>query len=142
MELDKQIVEQASIKFKKGPPVTSLGTTKIKTLIRTIMLYILDIPTPFLLYLADMDRLGIYLNNTRNKMVCGTIKISIVYKWGHPWFYLNRIKNIILFISETELRRLYRRFGHPVINRLHQLLIKIYYNVDYKILVSINRFYY
>jgi hypothetical protein len=83
VELDKQIAEQVSIKFKKGPPVISLGITKIKTPIRTITFYILDTPTPFLLCLTDIDRLGIYLDNTRDKMVCGIIKISIIRKWGH-----------------------------------------------------------
>ena len=83
MELNKQIIEQTSIKLKKKPPVTSLKITKIKIPIRTIIFYILDISTPFLLYLTDIDRLGIYLDNTRDKMVCGIIKISIIRKWGH-----------------------------------------------------------
>jgi hypothetical protein len=140
VELDKQTAGQASIKFGKGPPVTSLGTTKIKTPIGTITFHILDTPTPFLLCLADMDRLGVYLDNTRNEMVCGTMRMPIVRKWGHPWFYLNRMENATLFMSETELRRLHRRFGHPAVNRLHQLLTKAHHDVDYEVLTSINRF--
>jgi hypothetical protein len=142
VELDKQTAGQVLIKFRKRPPVTSLGTTKVKTPIRTITFHILDTPTPFLLCLADMDRLGVYLDNTRDKMVCGTTRIFIVRKWGYPWFYLNRMENVILFISETKLRRLHRRFGHPAVNRLHQLLTKAHYDVDYEILASINRFCY
>jgi hypothetical protein len=80
VELDKQTAEQASIKFKKGPPVTSLGTTKIKTPIRTIIFYILNTPIPFLLCLADIDRLGVYLNNIRNKIIYNIIKVPIVRK--------------------------------------------------------------
>ena len=80
MELNKQIIEQTSIKLKKKPPVTSLKITKIKIPIRTIIFYILDISTPFLLYLTDIDRLGIYLDNTKNKIIYNIIKISIVYK--------------------------------------------------------------
>ena len=116
VELDKQTAGQASIKFGKGSSVTSIGTTTVKTPIGIITFHVLDTPTPFLLCLADMDRLGVYLDNTRDELVCGTTRVPIIRKWGHPWFHLNRMENATLFMSETELRRLHRRFRYLIIN--------------------------
>jgi hypothetical protein len=85
-----------------------------------------------------MDRLGVYLDNTRDELVRGTTRMPVIRKWGHPWFHLNRMENATLFMSEAELRRLHRRFGHPAVNRLHQLLTKANHEVDYDVLASIN----
>jgi hypothetical protein len=39
-----------------------------------------------------------------------------------------------------DFRRLHRRFGHPAVSRLHQLLTKANHDVDYDVLASISRF--
>ena len=40
-----------------------IGSVAVKTLIGLVNFYIVKADTPFLLYLADMDRLQIYYNN-------------------------------------------------------------------------------
>ena len=47
----------------------SIGTVYIKTLLEIITFYIIKANTLFLFYLADIDKLGIYLNNTINRLV-------------------------------------------------------------------------
>ncbi|KAI1003561.1 hypothetical protein K3495_g4649 [Podosphaera aphanis] len=90
-----------------------------------IKFHIADAHTPFIFCLADMDRLNCYLDNSKNILVKRTIKcikeIPVLRKWGHVWFILRKRENALLFLTETELRRLHRRFGLPAANRLHKL---------------------
>ncbi|KAF2175419.1 hypothetical protein K469DRAFT_724132 [Zopfia rhizophila CBS 207.26] len=64
---------------------------RVRTLIRLITFHVVLIRTPFLLCLADMDRLRVKLDNLINKLV-------------------------------QELKRLHRRFGHPLVKKLTNLL--------------------
>jgi hypothetical protein len=87
--MNTSIVEKASIKFGKGEATASIGTMQVSTEIGKINFEVLEAPTPFLLYLADIDRLKVYFNNTIDKLVQGDVHIPIIRKWGHPWFHLN-----------------------------------------------------
>jgi len=62
---------------------TSIRTTDIITPIGKIQFYIIYIDTPFLLCLADMDRLQIYYNNLRNVVITYTKKVPVVRRFGH-----------------------------------------------------------
>jgi len=57
---------------------TSIRTADIVTPIGKIQFYIIHIDTPFLLYLADIDRLQIYYNNLRNVIITYTKKVLVV----------------------------------------------------------------
>ncbi|KAM4062459.1 DUF1421 multi-domain protein [Hirsutella rhossiliensis] len=108
--LDSSTSGQASIKFGNGSRSTSFK------------------PQLLLLCLADMDRLGIYFNNITDTINCTNhctnrpTSIPVVRKWGHPWFFLTKDEESISFLTETEIRTLHRRFGHPAVPRLHHLL--------------------
>ncbi|KAI3533992.1 hypothetical protein CSPX01_12343, partial [Colletotrichum filicis] len=56
------------ISFGLGKKIVTLGIIKVETYFKTITFYILLINTLFLLYLKNIDRLGIIFNNTRNKI--------------------------------------------------------------------------
>ncbi|UQC73946.1 uncharacterized protein CLUP02_00593, partial [Colletotrichum lupini] len=56
------------ISFGLGKEIVALSIIKIKTHFGTITFYILPINTPFLLYLKNIDRLGIIFNNTKNRI--------------------------------------------------------------------------
>ncbi|CAE7221385.1 hypothetical protein PTTW11_11413 [Pyrenophora teres f. teres] len=113
---------KASIKFGKGSVTASIGTVQVSTEIGNIDFEVLEAPTPFLLCLADMDRLNVYFNNTIDELVQGEHRIPVIRKWGHPWFHLNKRERATMFLTETELRRLHRRFRHPAVMRLVKLL--------------------
>ncbi|KAM4059749.1 integrase core domain-containing protein [Hirsutella rhossiliensis] len=125
--LDSSTSGQASIKFGNGDTINSLAQLPKNTLGR-ITFHVLQTPTPFLLCLADMDRLGIYFNNITDTINCTNhctnrpTSIPVVRKWGHPWFFLTKDEESISFLTETEIRTLHRRFGHPAVPRLHHLL--------------------
>ncbi|UQC88759.1 uncharacterized protein CLUP02_14284, partial [Colletotrichum lupini] len=56
------------INFGLNKEIVALSIIKIKTYFKIITFYILPINTLFLLYLKNINRLGIIFNNTRNKI--------------------------------------------------------------------------
>jgi hypothetical protein len=82
----------------------------------------MNISTPFLLCLDDIDKLGVYLDNINNCMVKRNFRIPVFRKRGHPWFFLDEKQAPVTFLTEIEMRQLHQRFGHPVVDRLHKLL--------------------
>lgn len=133
----------ASIQFGKGKHVSSVGTVQVVTPIGQVTFHALETPTPFLLCLKGMDYLRTYLDNTTNELVKdgGNLRVPVVRKWGHPWFFLNKSEETSVFLTEKELRRLHRRFGHPATDRLYKLLKKAGYDdVDKETLQNIAQF--
>jgi transposase InsO family protein len=127
---DASTAGRSSIKFGKGATTTNLGTATVQTALGTIIFEVIDAPTPFLLCLRDMDRLGVYFDNTTNELVQSDKRYPVVRKWGHPWFHLRRMEQAASFLTEAELRGLHRRFGHPAVNRLHRLLEQAGHNEE------------
>ncbi|KAK1485699.1 hypothetical protein CCUS01_03840, partial [Colletotrichum cuscutae] len=56
------------ISFSLGKKIVVLSTVKIETYFKTITFYILLINTLFLLYLKNIDRLGIIFDNIKNRI--------------------------------------------------------------------------
>jgi hypothetical protein len=131
---------RTNISFGGQGPTPSQGTVQIHNPIGTVTYHVLDTPTPFLLSLADADRLGAYFNNVLNVIVRkdGTT-VPVVRKWGHPFFNVNT-SEAVSFFTEIELRRLHRRFGHPRTERLHTMLRAAGHEVDASILDEIQKF--
>jgi hypothetical protein len=68
------------MKFGNNPESTFLETVAVETPFGTIRFAVMPINTPFLLYLADMDRCGIYFNNINNTLVHNGKEYPIVRK--------------------------------------------------------------
>ena len=66
IELDTTRANEATICFRSRLPLSLIDTVQVLIPVSTTNFYIVDIPTPFLLCLKDMDILGIYLNNITN----------------------------------------------------------------------------
>ncbi|KAK1485423.1 hypothetical protein CCUS01_15300, partial [Colletotrichum cuscutae] len=62
------IIGIIKISFSLGKKIITLSIVEIKTYFRIITFYILLINTLFLLYLKNIDRLGIIFDNTRNRI--------------------------------------------------------------------------
>ncbi|UQC75257.1 uncharacterized protein CLUP02_01910, partial [Colletotrichum lupini] len=56
------------ISFSLGKEIVTLGIVKVETYFGIITFYILPVNTLFLLYLKNINRLGIIFNNTRNRI--------------------------------------------------------------------------
>lgn len=57
------------VKFGLGKQYKIIGIIIIYSKVGTIKFYIVDIPTPFLISLADIDKLNTIYNNTRDTIV-------------------------------------------------------------------------
>lgn len=129
---------------------TSIGSTLVDTPIGTIEFHILPVDTPFLLSLSDMDKLGIYYDNTKNLLVSPNSKFPVSRRFGHAFLIWGIFLESLIsssfysnpcFLNETELRRLHRRFGHPSAERLYNLLSKSGHNdVPREYINQINKF--
>lgn len=142
---------QASIQFGAGDPLSSIGSIDIETPIGNIRFHIVEAMTPFLLSLKDMDRLGVYFNNTKNMLIGPKPHLTapIVRRFGHPFliwdyslasFLTESFDMDTCFLTSTELRRLHRRFGHPSVERLQKLLTRAGHDVDTEALKHIKKF--
>ena len=120
-KLDKTTAGSANFIFGIGS-TSSIGTVNLDTLIGMIVFHIVQVNTPFLLCLADMDKLEVYFNNLTNEVVQSNRSHPVICRYGHAflcWCILAYSITAELFmqnpyfLTEIELRRLYRRFGHP-----------------------------
>ncbi|KAM4067772.1 polyprotein [Hirsutella rhossiliensis] len=112
---------QAGISFGDGPRIVSVGATAIRTAFGPVDFHVLPTKTPFLLSLADMDRLGLFFNNQTNEVVRDDIRVPAVRKWGHAWFHLARLHRLLRCaghddIDEQSIREITRMCHHCQIN--------------------------
>jgi hypothetical protein len=123
---------EQKIKFGDGDPKPSLGTVDVDTPIGTITFHVLPTNTPFLFCLKDMDAMGVELRNKKNVLERGDKRVPIVRKWGHPWMLLHNLEEIAAWshLTETELRQLHRRFGHPSVRKLTRILQRAGHEVN------------
>ncbi|KAK1450619.1 hypothetical protein CCUS01_02075, partial [Colletotrichum cuscutae] len=62
------IISIIKISFGLGKEIVILSTVEVETYFGIITFYILLINTLFLLYLKNIDRLGIIFDNTKNRI--------------------------------------------------------------------------
>ncbi|KAF1828306.1 hypothetical protein BDW02DRAFT_652134 [Decorospora gaudefroyi] len=139
--IDTSTAGRYRIRFGDNPECVSIGDVNVNTPFGTMHFAVMPTNTPFLLCLADMDRHGIYLNNVDNVLVHQDKEYPVIRKWGHPWLLLNSYDTAAHYLTESELRQLHRRFGHPAADRLHKILTKAGHdNVHKDIIDRINKF--
>jgi hypothetical protein len=114
IQLDTSTAGSNRIRFGKGM-ATVKGTVQVPTPLGVIKFYVVPTNTPFLLCLQDMDVIGVRFDNLRNILIQGDKVVPIVRKWGHPWMLLDKLEETLAWshLTETELRQIHRRFGHP-----------------------------
>ncbi|KAI3539313.1 hypothetical protein CSPX01_08976, partial [Colletotrichum filicis] len=66
--------------FSNSEYIRLLRFIIINILFNNITFYVLLINTPFLYYLRNIDKLGVYFNNINNLLVKGDVIILIIYK--------------------------------------------------------------
>ena len=134
----------------------SVGVITINTPVGCITFHIVNADTPFLLCLRDMDRLGIYFDNTKNMLIqenrtTPSLSYPIVRRFGHPFLVWQGLSSFLVepymtegmmqcYLTDTELRQLHRRFGHPSANRLIRLLERSGHDVNRKVIDRLTRF--
>ncbi|KAK1917075.1 hypothetical protein P3342_001657 [Pyrenophora teres f. teres] len=97
VKIDTSTAGKASIKFGKGEATASIGTVQVSTEIGKINFEVLEAPTPFLLCLADMDRL---------KSTSITLQMSLFRTRYASLFYANGDTHGSISTREREQRTL------------------------------------
>ena len=130
LELDTSTKGQVTVQFGIGS-TSSIGTANVHTPIGEVQFHIVDASTPFLLCLADMDKLQVYYNNIQDVLVTRTGEVPVVRRFGHAFLLCNSSLHSFLLesfesnpccLTDVELQRLHRRFGHPSVERLQRVL--------------------
>jgi hypothetical protein len=70
-------------------------------------------------------------------MVKGRLTVPVVRKWEHPWLQISKEEAIATYLTEPELHRLHRRFGHPSVARLYKILRTVGHDVKSKALQAL-----
>lgn len=125
--IDEEIDSSKKVHYQFGiSGFLSLGTAKIsfpiEKLTFNITVHILENDVPLLLSLFDMDCVGVHYNNLENKLIhpASGMTANISRQFGHPFITWN--SPIQCYFTETEIRRLHKRFGHPHQDKLFNLL--------------------
>ena len=109
----------------------------------------MPVKTPFLLSLDDMDALGVYFNNLTNTLVTPQGNVPVVRRFGHSFLLWDTRLQLFLtesfdhnpcFLTNTELHRLHRRFGHPSVSRLRKVLERAGQVVDKEALEYLTKY--
>ncbi len=142
IDLDVTKAGAVNIQFGIGS-ARSIGSLTIDTPFGVVEFHVVKADTPFLLSLADMDRLKVYFNNVKNILVMTAQPekppLPVIRRFGHGFLlWRNSMQAYIgqsfdlnpCYLTETELRQLHRRFGHSSTRKLHDLLERAGHEVD------------
>ena len=104
-----------SVQFRIGS-TSSISSINLTTLIGKVKFHIIKANTPFLLSLANLDRLKVYFNNLENTLVTPSKSFLVVQCYRHPFLLWNTsLQSFIIesfdynpcFLSDIKLRQLY-----------------------------------
>jgi hypothetical protein len=148
IDLDHTKAGIVNVQFGIGS-ILSIGSLIIDTSFGLVEFHVVKADTPFLLSLADMDRLKVYFNNVENLLI-GKIKIlPIIRRFGHGFLlWENSLHSYITqffefnfcYLTDVELRQLHRRFGHSSILKLYDLLERSGHEVEKAVLEKLTKF--
>ena len=141
---------KGAVTIKFGIGISScIGSSRINTPVGDVEFYIMMAPTPFLLSLADMDRLSVYYNNLNDTLVTSQGVIPVIRRFGHCFLLWNTsLCSYIIdsfdyqecYFTTMELQRLHRRFGHPSVARLQTVLERAGHNTSKETLEYITKY--
>jgi hypothetical protein len=77
LELDTSTRGQVTVQFGVGS-ATLIGTANVYTPVGQVEFYMVNTSTPFLLYLADMNKLRVYYDNIQDVLVTPTKEVPVV----------------------------------------------------------------
>lgn len=150
VQLDKNTAGSANFIFGIGS-AASIGSVNLDTSLGSITFHIVPVNTSFLLYLANMDKLGAFFNNIINEVI--QIKPAqrhfVIWRYGHAllfWYisaYTLAAKSLVenpCYLTDIKLQRLYCHFGYSSVHHLYQLLEQSGYNIELQVLQYLTKY--
>ena len=86
-----------------------------------------------------MDRLQVYYNNVTNTLIGPAFTLLVIRRFGHPFLVWREALRTYIqesfdynpcYLTNTEIHRLHRRFGHPSAEKLYRVLERSGHDVD------------
>lgn len=148
VELDKTTTGSTNFVFGIGS-ISSIGTVTMDTPLGIIVFHIAQVNTPFLLYLADIDKLGAFFNNLTNEVIQSNRSYPVIRRYGHAFLfwctsaYFFITKSFMqnpCYLTDIELCHLHCRFGHPSVRRLQQVLERSGHKVELHVLEHLTKY--
>ena len=132
-------MQTGAINIQFGIGSTALiGSIKVKTPIGLVDFHVVKADTPFLLCLADIDKLQVYYNNVTDTLIgpiiapgSKHITLPITRQFRHPFLIWGKTLRTYIqesfdynlyYLTNTEIHRLHCRFGHPSAEKLYRVL--------------------
>jgi hypothetical protein len=121
----------------------------VETPIGQVEFHIMHAKTPFLLSLADMDKLGVYFNNLSNVIVTPKGDVPVIRRFRHSFLLWNTsLQSFITesfdynpcFLTNVKLQWLHYRFGHPLVARLQKVLEQLGHDVNKEALEYLSKY--
>jgi hypothetical protein len=109
----------------------------------------LSTDTPFLLSLDDLDRLKCEFRNLTDELVTPKTTVKVHRQFGHAFllwgpgllqFISSSIATGNSYLTDAELRRLHRRFGHPLVEKLSTLLESSGHEADSEVIKRLTKY--
>jgi hypothetical protein len=111
VKLDTSTKGQVKVQFRVGV-ASSISTVHVCTLVRNVEFHVVEANMPFLLSLADMDRLRVYYDNIRDVLVTGTKEVPVVRRFRHAFllsysslqsYLIQSFEQNPYYLTDTEL---------------------------------------
>jgi len=83
-DIDTTQIGAVNVQFGIGS-AASIGSVIVKTPIGPVDFHVVKADTPFLLCLADMDKLRVYYNNVTNTLIGPAFTLPVTRRFGHPF---------------------------------------------------------
>jgi hypothetical protein len=133
--------------------ISSVESITIDISIELVKFYVIKTNTLFLLNLADMNRLKVYFNNVENIlfMIIKNRNLSMIRRFDHEFLlwknsyflhsYITQFFELNLrYLTDVELRHLYKRFDHSFTLKLHDILERFDHDVEKAVLKKLTKF--
>lgn len=79
VKLDTTRANEVIIYFGNKMTLSLIGTIQVFISIGITNFHIVNIPNPFFLYLKNINKVGIYLNNISNQLICQNGKNNLIF---------------------------------------------------------------
>ncbi|RAL62925.1 hypothetical protein DID88_004766 [Monilinia fructigena] len=129
---------QANVTYGIGS-TTSIGSW-MKLPFGDVEWNVMRADTPFLFCLADMDRFKFKYDNIDDVAITPHMILPVYRRFGHPFLtWKVKLQNVIqhsiddgeCLLTEVELRRIHRRFGHPSARKFYKVLKRSGHDEDF-----------
>lgn len=139
---------QANVMYGIGNSI-SIGSFWMKLPFGDVEWNVMRADIPFLFCLADMDKFKFKYDNVDDVAITPYMTLPVYRRFGHAFLtWKVKLQNIIQYsiddgeclLTEVELRRIHRRFGHPSARKFYKVLKRSGHDEDFEAIKQLTKF--